>query len=90
MVWYVSKCNKCVIENEQVDSEVDKINSEKEDTSNETSNHSNANKTSHAAVKHINGSTKPAAHTTSIDSWQFKKDKVIIKFIYFFLRKKII
>ncbi len=72
MVWYVSKCNKCIIENEQVDSEVDKINSEelKEDT---TSNDaSNGLKTT---IK--NGINKTPQ--TSIDTWQFKKDKVSVK-----------
>ena len=71
MVWYVSKCNKCIIENEQVDSEVDKINSEElkeETTSNDTSN---GLKTT---IK--NGINKMPQ--TSIDTWQFKKDKVSV------------
>lgn len=78
MVWYMSKCNKCEAkyENEQVDLEVDKINSAQEQQQQQDDK-----KTPPTSNNKPNGLVK--SELKNNDSWSFKKVNYIRLIICF-------
>lgn len=78
MVSYVTKCNKCLNENEQVDLEVKKINSFQDEQSVTNSTNLLLNKTNNS-IKNSNGFIKNDSvtkQTNGTEAWNFKKEKV--------------